>query len=68
MVHNLTLSEQERKEFLKRPLNMVLSGISVFMDNIHSDESKITFESDDTTFVLTATKKETRDGTKKYIK
>lgn len=62
----LTLSKQDAKEFLKRPLGKVLSGISVFMDRIHRTENEMEFDSDDCHFVLTATKKEERDGNSKF--
>lgn len=68
MEKRLTLTDQERKEFLKRPLGKALLGISVFMDRIHCTESEMEFESDDCRFVLTATKKEERDGKKSYVR
>ncbi len=68
MEKKLTLNQQERKEFLKRPLGKALQSISVYMDRIDSFESVIEFESDDCRFVLTATKKKERDGKKAYLR
>lgn len=68
MEKRLTLTDQERKEFLKRPLGKALLGISVFMDRIHCTESEMEFETDDCYFVLTATKKKESDGNKSDVK
>lgn len=51
-----TLTDQEVKEFMKRPLLKALTGISLQMDNYHCDESELTLSADNCTFVITATK------------
>lgn len=59
MLTELTLTDQERKDFLKRPLSKVLTGIELFMDHIHTSEAEMQFKSDTCDFVLTAVKKTT---------
>lgn len=62
MQTGLTLTDRERKEFLKRPLSKALMGIELFMDHVHTTEAEMQFTSDTCDFVITAVKKTTSTG------
>ena len=62
MQTELTLTDREKKDFLKRPLGKELTGIELFMDHIHTTEAEMQFTSDTCDFVLTAVKKTTPTG------
>ena len=62
MEKRLTLTEQERNEFLKQPLSSVLFRLSFCIDKFHCPEIEMEFGYEDYKFVITATKKEERDG------
>lgn len=62
MKTKLTFTDRDKIDFLKRPFGKVLSGIELFLDLTHTNETELLFTSDTCDFVLTAVKKTTSTG------